>query len=40
MISPLLAKVREICELSCPPESKDGCENCVLVQGLIDAVNL
>lgn len=40
MIPPLLAKVREVYDLNCPPESRDGCENCALLQGLIDVANL
>jgi hypothetical protein len=35
-IPPLLAMVRELCDLSKPPRSTAGCKNCELLLGLID----
>ena len=35
-IPPLLAKVREICDLKRPPKGKKGCKDCALLQGLLD----
>jgi PD-(D/E)XK nuclease superfamily len=36
LIPPLLAKVGEIYEMNSPPKSRDNCENCALLQSLID----
>jgi hypothetical protein len=35
MVPPLLAKVREICDLSKPPASVAGCKNCELLSDLL-----
>jgi hypothetical protein len=38
-LHPLLHKVRELCDLAQPPEGREGCENCRLVDKLVRVIN-
>ena len=38
MISPLLVKTRELCDLVSVPKGRNGCKNCGLLDDLVDLI--
>ena len=38
VVKPLLREVRKLWEMDSPPEGIDGCDDCLLLQGLVSII--